>query len=81
MKDTAEATNATGTAAIPVSLDLDGGFIVVSYANFGDATLLHDPEFGVTSSTSSIGGGGSSSGGDVTSGADRRFSCGLSAIF
>lgn len=33
-------------ATVPVSLDLDGGFIVVSYKNWGEGNLLHDPEVG-----------------------------------
>jgi len=28
---------------VPVTLDLDGGFIVVSYKNWGEGNLLHDP--------------------------------------
>ena len=32
---------------VPVTLDLDGGFIKISYENWGgDGSLFHDPEFG-----------------------------------
>ena len=33
--------------AVPVTLDLDGGFIKISYAYWGgDGSLFHDPEYG-----------------------------------
>ena len=32
---------------VPVTLNLDGGFIKISYQNWGfDGSLFHDPEFG-----------------------------------
>jgi len=31
---------------VPVTLDLDGGLIVVSYENWGEGNLFHDPEVG-----------------------------------
>ena len=36
-----------GNTTVPVSLDLDGGFIKISYENWGsDGSLVHDPQVG-----------------------------------
>lgn len=47
VEETAIATNAAGDETeVDVTLDLDGGFIVVSYENWGEGDLFHDPQFG-----------------------------------
>jgi len=55
---------------VPVALSLQGGFIVVSYQNWGEGDLYHDPQFGFLQGTDFevTDGGNDSSGGDDPSG-------------
>lgn len=41
-----EEEASTSESAVPVALSLKGGFIIVSYRNWGEGDLFHDPTFG-----------------------------------